>query len=912
MKNTYQQIKRSLYIGTYGWIATASFLICALSGVLLAVVFNVNEPYLSISRFLIVNPYADFVRNVHYWSAQSFLIFILFHLYDVFKRSAEDYVRNGLWFRLSFSLIVVVYVMISGFILKADADSTQAFRIITSLVGIIPYAGSFLQRVFIGPESNLQLIYVHHIATATIILFIIIYEHVRDIWPSARTFIYALLYISLASFFVRAPFNDLQDTVLKGPWYFVGMQEMLHWTSKPLIVMAFFFIVLLLIYFTRKAGPNLKIWIKSMLLFFAIVYIGLSIIGFFFRGENWSWQYPWQKGAVVKTGLTLKGVVGTGKFKAETDNIPVIMGRGEGCLMCHQKVSGFSASHDPAILGCFICHGGDPFTLDENQAHHGMVLIPGNLVSAERSCGTAACHPEIASRVPGSLMANMTGIVSVDRFVFGESNSLNGKTGINDIGHSAADEHLRDLCAVCHLGNMKDTLGPVSELFRGGGCLACHLNYGKDAKHALVKYKHRQEGDTALVRFHPSLDLNISNEHCFSCHNRSGRISTAYEGWHETLLDADSVLTDTNFRILGDGRVFKFIKSDIHHQKGMLCIDCHASYEVMGDGRAYAHKEQAVRIQCQDCHTHGPVNSTGYDDLDMETRKILRIRNFKFTGRRFVNTEKKNMPLVNTLLDSNGMISMISKISGEEMLVKPPAEICTRGDAHDRMSCGTCHTGWVPRCIGCHNTYDKNIEAYDLLERKKVRGEWVEFIGKFMQGPPALGIIESDDSIEGKSEISTFMPGMVLTVDLGSYEKGKGELFHRLYAPASGHTTQAKGRSCTSCHNDPFALGFGEGTLKYEINGNAGKWIFIPKFGPDKHDGLPQDAWTGFLQERSGISATRYHMRPFNIEEQKKILTVGACLTCHKENSEVMLRGLDNFKKLIQERSPKCVLPVWK
>lgn len=53
----------------FGNIATATFIIAVLSGVFLALPFDVKNPYESISLLLLTNLPAVFFRNVHYWSA---------------------------------------------------------------------------------------------------------------------------------------------------------------------------------------------------------------------------------------------------------------------------------------------------------------------------------------------------------------------------------------------------------------------------------------------------------------------------------------------------------------------------------------------------------------------------------------------------------------------------------------------------------------------------------------------------------------------------------------------------------------------------------------------------------------------------------------------------------------------------
>jgi hypothetical protein len=41
---------------------------------------------------------------------------------------------------------------------------------------------------------------------------------------------------------------------------------------------------------------------------------------------------------------------------------------------------------------------------------------------------------------------------------------------------------------------------------------------------------------------------------------------------------------------------------DVHHQRGMHCIDCHTANDVMGDGELHGSMENAVEISCSDCH----------------------------------------------------------------------------------------------------------------------------------------------------------------------------------------------------------------------------------------------------------------------------------------------------------------------
>ena len=123
---------------------------------------------------------------------------------------------------------------------------------------------------------------------------------------------------------------------------------------------------------------------------------------------------------------------------------------------------------------------------------------------------------------------------------------------------------------------------------------------------------------TEIPKFHPSTDIFVTNEHCFGCHSRSSRISTNYEGWQETLLDESDIINKKGYRVLEDKRVYINKKEDVHHAKGMLCIDCHSSHEVMGNGNLYLHEEQAVTLKCSDCHFKEKPNTIPFDSLDLD------------------------------------------------------------------------------------------------------------------------------------------------------------------------------------------------------------------------------------------------------------------------------------------------------
>ncbi len=131
---------------------------------------------------------------------------------------------------------------------------------------------------------------------------------------SSLAVVFVLLIISL---FFDAPLENLANPLVtpnpgKAPWYFTGIQELIHYTNKPvipaIIIPLLIVIWLLLIpYIDRKpqtrfaslfnraliGGEKRKVLIILFTLFVlgALIFTG---IGSFLRGENWSFVLPWK------------------------------------------------------------------------------------------------------------------------------------------------------------------------------------------------------------------------------------------------------------------------------------------------------------------------------------------------------------------------------------------------------------------------------------------------------------------------------------------------------------------------------------------------------------------------------------------------------------------------------------------
>ena len=894
-----------------GMLAFAAFVVCALTGIMLIPAYQPGAAMDSLVLLLLKNPAGVFVRSLHYWSAQAFLVLTLAHLLDHLLRRSESTVSFGLWLRLSLTVPVTIGAMLSGFLLRGDAPAVQALQILRSLLGLVPLIGTTLTQLLIGSGSDLNAVYLQHACTATLIIWLVTIEHARRILPRAHAILWTLPLVVALSLLLTPELVSRGAAIERGPWYLVGLQELLHWLPWPQVTVWLALLGLLVLILLPVCSPPKRVWLRWTMTAATLAYVILTVVGIGFRGDSWKLESPRAVWVHQAHFISVRAYI-PADAPLLAKAVPIIGGQREGCLACHQGMTGIVAAHEPGTLGCAVCHLGNPFTLNKTLAHAGMTLTPGNLSVVNRTCGASNCHGEVEVRVRGSLMNTMSGVVSVDKFVFGENSDLGPHFDLAALSHSPADRHLRNLCASCHLGKDKPQPEPIDESGRGGGCSACHLSYDSEA---VAKLQHR--GGPSAPLHHPDVSIHVHQQACFGCHSRSGRIATDYEGWHETQLDETAAKAKpgwpARFRVLADERIFEKHPADVHFEKGMTCIDCHLASEVMSDGITHTHERDAVKISCVDCHAPGATPAKEYAQLDPETQQVTAMRKLNEPGRRFVVSQSGSADYPNVFLGKNGRPRVVLIESTKVLQPKAAAAECGRsGSMHERLECGACHSSWAPQCIGCHTSFEPKTQGWDYLADKFVNGAWQEQAADYRSDAPPLGV-ERSSGPGGKpsDRITTFVPGMILNLQLPGAQAKATSGFHRLFAPASPHTTAAQRRDCRSCHVNPAALGYGRGQLKYEVKGNAGKWIFTPAYPRSPEDGLPMDAWIGFLEEPRAGTTTRNDARPFNLEEQRKILLVGACLECHNEKQRRIAAVFADFKNYRAALSPRCRLPNW-
>jgi len=368
--------------------------------------------------------------------------------------------------------------------------------------------------------------------------------------------------------------------------------------------------------------------------------------------------------------------------KPEIINLVLPNGKVERCQTCHLGIEEISDSHPSDTLGCAVCHGGNPLSLDKTTAHAQMYGggHPGSLDVASLSCGGigpngVACHSgnhDLANNqvdtVKTSIMSTKAGELSIVRRIFGldKTNEIPGlRKGEgafaypNPLQGRPNEEMFQQNClSQCHqsggdlrlsknnplLATDEQEISKVTSFqssekhlsngkVQGNGCEACHV---------LTNPTHTYIGNDPTIKENQSgrgmvhrLTTQIPYTQCNQCHNR---------GTHDPIQMKFTVRPDSE-KVTRDWQAGDLTWTDRvtdYYLPGELfalcevsldCIDCHTRLDTMGDGELYTSQHEAVHIQCRDCHgTKDQLPQTkkleNPEDLALQMQK--QVTNSKF------------------------------------------------------------------------------------------------------------------------------------------------------------------------------------------------------------------------------------------------------------------------------------------
>lgn len=586
-----------------------------------------------------------------------------------------------------------------------------------------------------------------------------------------------------------------------------------------------------------------------------------------------------EKADTVQIGLVNSTSKATAKPAGESFSITTA--KREACIKCHDGIEDIAPNEKMAAAiaasgkECTICHfGNGSEAVKKEIAHKNMVRNPSSLDYVTKTCGQ--CHEKAAQNVEKSLHSTMAGMISGARYTWGaqkEKLAIYGVRPVQDkdgnipneqgalkelklipfyskedavaekkfssqaeISKHPVDSYLRKECLRCHIWTKgKDQKGD----YRADGCAACHVIYDDNGLSKTEDKTVKKDAPGHPIKH--KITTKIPPEQCIHCHNRGNRIGVSYIG----TMEADY---KTPFKEDGSeadklhGKNYNHLEGDIHFQKGMTCIDCHDSTDIMGDGNIYSKKWQQNKTRCEKCH--------GTKDGEGKTEITL-----KLTGQ----TLKVPQIYPKAVQDKHIVAMSIPKHM-------------------EKLSCNACHSKWTPQCYGCHAKFDEREKQKDILTGQETTGKWEEGRSFLRWEGTILGI-------NPKGKVSPYIPGcqaIFTHID----KNGKTLALNKVFMvndpdagkalpgwalnPAAPHTVQRNAKTCEDCHNSRKALGLGEGYYNAKDNGIS---VDIDPTQLVKEDGTQ-------VQTISHPGA-----RPFTVEEMNKINRNGTCLGCHAKTT---------------------------
>ena len=143
---------RFRYTFGLGGISIGLFIILGITGSLELFYYipSLEQANSSLQLINLFVPYGQFVRSLHFWSAQALVATSILHLLRVTLTGAYKPPRSFNWLLGLFLLVLVLLFDFTGYALRWDEDIAWALMVATNLLKTIPVIGAGLYGLVVG------------------------------------------------------------------------------------------------------------------------------------------------------------------------------------------------------------------------------------------------------------------------------------------------------------------------------------------------------------------------------------------------------------------------------------------------------------------------------------------------------------------------------------------------------------------------------------------------------------------------------------------------------------------------------------------------------------------------------------------------------------------------------------------
>lgn len=297
--------------------------------------------YRSMKDIGFVVPFGLLTRNVHRWGAHAMVLLVTLHMIRVFLSGGYKAPRDANWVAGVGLWCLTLALSFTGYLLPWDQLAYWAVTVGANMVASIPFVGPELRTLLLGDtavgESALLRFYVLHCVALPAVILVVVSFHVFRVrkdgglvtaehappeprlvgagrlvpaWPhllyrEVVVTLVVLVALMAAGLFLDAPLEPEADPTrtpnpAKAPWYFLGVQELAHYSAfwgGVFVPAAIVLGLAALPYFDRgTAGlgryfPRER-WLACTLFSALMIFLAVeTLIGTLWRGPGWAFQW---------------------------------------------------------------------------------------------------------------------------------------------------------------------------------------------------------------------------------------------------------------------------------------------------------------------------------------------------------------------------------------------------------------------------------------------------------------------------------------------------------------------------------------------------------------------------------------------------------------------------------------------
>jgi len=332
-------VLRPSYTLGLGLISFFLFVVLTVTGLVLMLYYvpHTQAAYRSMKDLQYAVAFGMFLRNAHRWAAHAMVAVVFLHMCRVFFTGAYLRPREFNWVVGVGLLLLTLALSFTGYLLPWDQLAYWAITVGTSIVAYFPLLGPQVRYLLLGGheigQAALLRFYVLHCIVLPLAMAGLVALHFWRVrkdgglsaaphasqrrvtaWPhlvlrELLVLVLVVAAVNALALLFDAPLEEIADATrtpnpAKAPWYFLGLQELVHYGALlgGVVVPTALVLALVVLPYLDTRPRGVGVWFarerwlaNAVFAAVALALVAVTVIGTFFRGPNWAWVLPWTR-----------------------------------------------------------------------------------------------------------------------------------------------------------------------------------------------------------------------------------------------------------------------------------------------------------------------------------------------------------------------------------------------------------------------------------------------------------------------------------------------------------------------------------------------------------------------------------------------------------------------------------------